>query len=423
MTSSELKIVHFIKHFVYAHNELCLAGIGRFVCEEVEYIVDPVAKLISPCMKKVNFSQGDFITSPAFIDFLSAHSEINDVSEKLESFPMALKASILPGKRLEIDGFGYFKFNVLGELDFEPLREVSIEKASFGLKPIHFAANLVKVKRLEVSTEEEEDEALVQMRESALKELKVMLDQAKITESSTVKKSNNLFPLIATALTLILLVNLGLFLYSGPIDNIKSQVAKMDIFGQTGEVIEKSVRETLNTAKPAKSEALLVPAITTINYLDLTNHIGLSLQRDSFYFDSTSYTEPILVQADSVTKNSEVILNNNEAVSPLESEVLPTATSISIEDTEMEVIKANAEHNLIPKGFYVIAGAFKGEDNAANLVQSLRSNGYKESVTVKPETYPFHLAAFARKSKMGQAQKLADKLKADGKTVWIYAAY
>ncbi len=419
MTSSDLKIVHFIKHYLYAHNELCLAGVGRFVCEEVDYIVDPVAKIISPCMKKINFSQGDFITTPAFIDFLAAHSQLNEISNRIESLGLSLRSAILPGKRLEIDGFGYFKFNVLGELDFEPLREVSIEKASFGLKPIHFAANLLKVKRLEFSAEEDEDEALVQMRESALKELKVMLDHAKISESTTVKKSNNLFPVIATALTLILLVNLGLFLYSGPVENIKSQVAKMDISGQTVEVIEKNARETLNTVKPV----IIEPSSSTINYSELTNHIGLSLKKDSFYFDSTSYLAIELVQTETLEASPAATLDVNEALPSLESGISPTATSISIEDTELEVLKANAEQNLIPKGFYVIAGAFKSEDNAANQVQNLRSKGYKQSITLKPETYPFHLAAFARKSKMGQAQKLADNLKADGKMVWIYAAF
>ena len=429
MTESELKIAYFIKHYLFSHNELCVAGIGRFVCEVSDFTVDPISKVVSPKRKSINFSQGDFETTPDFIAFLKDYSNISYLDDKLDLFGLSLRAAILPGKRFEIDGFGYFKFNVLGELDFEPIKNLSFEKSSFGLDTVHFAANLHKVKRMDVSLEEEEDAALSQMRESALKELKVMLDQAKISESVNERKSSKLFPVITTVLILILLVNLGLYLYSGPVDHLKTQVATMGVFGKTGEVIESTVSESLKVdsilpeEKPISKESIKLEDLT-----QLPMHVALTFHKDSFYFDSLDYSVFELVQTE-ITKaepqtikvqenfKNEVVIKQKEEVTR-KVEIQP----LLIEDEEIEIVNVDASVNNISTGFYVIAGAFKEEDNAKNLTVKLRKNSFKDAVSVKPEQYPFHLVAYVKKVSLDKAKSAAEQIKLSGKNVWIYAA-
>jgi hypothetical protein len=429
VTESELKIAYFIKHYLFAHNELCVAGIGRFVCNISEFSIEPISKVISPKHKTINFSQGNFETTPEFITFLKDNSNISYLDDKLAIFGLSLRAAILPGKRLEIDGFGYFKFNVLGELDFEPIKTLSFEKSTFGLGSIHFAANLHKVKRMDVSSEEDEDEALTIMRESALKELKVMLDQAKISES--VKENNNskLFPVITTVLTLILLVNLGLYLYSGPVDYLKSQVSTMGIFGKTGEVIESKFNESLKFDSILPKESVInKESDSHIDLSQLSMHVALTLHKDSFYFDSLDYIVFDLVQTESIKVEPQTILVkeniNNGVVIKQKEDVIQKIESqpLLIEDEEIEIVNVDAAFNNISIGFYVIAGAFKGEDNANNLTHKLRKTSYKDAISFKPEQYPLHLVAYGVKSSLEKAKATAERIKSSGRNVWIYAA-
>jgi cell division septation protein DedD len=438
VTESDLKIAHFIKHFLYTHEVLCIAGLGRFVCETSKFSLDPVSKSISPNYKVIHFTEVEVETSFEFLDYLRQHSNIAYLEEKLRQFGSALRAEILPGKRLEIEGFGYFKFNVLGELVFEPIRGVSFQKESFGLPSVQFSANLLKVKRLELPPEEEqEDTELSQMRESALKELKVMLDQAKISESQVEKKDNKVFPIIATVLTLILLVNLGFFLYTTPSEDHTASVSKMDVLGKTGEVIEQTVDnvKSLETVSPNASTSQ--EPLDAISMLDLPLHVSQVMARDSFYFDSTAYTEAVLVQPEilpaveptPVEQNLEVTVPTraNKILEYSKNEISPVEPIVEGEEfdaiTEVETVKVNALKNKIPKGFYVIVGAFRVEDNAANLVLDMRYKGNKNAITVKPANYPFYLASYGRKKSMDQAMKIAAKLKAEESVVWIYAAY
>jgi cell division septation protein DedD len=434
VTHSEEQIAQFIKHFLHKHKELCVAGLGRFISEEQECVVDPVAKFIYPASHKVNFAQGDFETTPEFISFLEKYSGINQVVEKLANFGTSVKAEILPGNKLEIDGLGYFKVNVLGELDFEPVKYSNFNSSSFGLKPVHFAANLLKVKRLEVVPEEDEaDPEIALMRESALKELKVMLDQAKIAESSTEVKGNKIFPIVATVLTLVLLVNLGFFLFNGKLSDANFGVSKTDMLGKTGEVLQESLAAKPAIAKPTINTGTIngSSALDVNNNYDLTfKHIGNVYAKDSFEFDSLSYSQVLVV--DSLTLSEPIAESVSEvkvqSVAYTEPAKELTSSDSEIESSELnnmapEMLNADAKENGIVAGFYVVAGAFKQNDNASKLVLRLRKAGHKEAITLKPEKYPYHIAAYERYPTLNGALNKAESLQAKGKKVWIYCAF
>jgi hypothetical protein len=436
VTHSEEQIAQFIKHFLHKNKELCVAGLGRFISEEQACVVDPVAKFIYPASFKVNFAQGDFETTPEFASYLEKYSGINQVVEKVANFGKSIKAEILPGKKLEIDGLGFFKLNVLGELDFEPVKHANFNSGSFGLKPVHFAANLLKVKRLEVVPEEDEaDPEIALMRESALKELKVMLDHAKIAESSTEAKGNKIFPIVATVLTLILLVNLGFFLFNGKLGQGGNLgVSKTDMLGKTGEVLQETLAaKPAIVAPPIKTDGINgTTALDVKNNYDLTfKHIGNVYAKDSFEFDSLFYSQVLVI--DSLTKVPEPI-----AESASEVKVLPavyrepaqeiTSSVIEIESSEMnnmapELLNADAKENGVVAGFYVVAGAFKQNDNASKLVLRLRKAGHQEAITLKPEKYPYHIAAYERYPTLNGALNKAESLQVKGKKVWIYCAF
>jgi cell division septation protein DedD len=436
VTHKEEQIALVIKHFLHKNKELCVAGLGRFMSEEQACVVDPVAKFIYPASHKVNFDPGDFETTPEFITYLENYSGITKAVEKLANFGKLIKAEILSGKKLEIEGLGFFKLNVLGELDFEPIKNSNFNSNSFGLKPVHFAANLLKVKRLEVVSEEDEaDNEIALMRESALKELKVMLDHAKIAESTTEVKANKIFSVVATVLTLILIVNLGFFLFNGNLSLVNLGVSRTDMLGKTGEVLQESIAaKPVLTTPTIKSERIQgTSSVNVENNYNLTfKHIGYVYAKDSFEFDSLSYSQLLIIDSLSVVIDSIAESHNNEiTVQPTvytkpstdPTSKITTAEKFELDNLAPEMLNADAKENGIVAGFYVVAGAFKQNDNASKLVLRLRKAGHKEAITLKPEKYPYHIAAFGRFPTLNGALNEAESLQAKGKKVWIYCAF
>jgi hypothetical protein len=53
----------------------------------------------------------------------------------------------------------------------------------------------------------------------------------------------------------------------------------------------------------------------------------------------------------------------------------------------------------------------------------LRKAGHQEAITLKPEKYPYHIAAYERYPTLNGALNKAESLQVKGKKVWIYCAF
>lgn len=422
MNISDLHIAKSISHYLHNHNELCIEGLGRFSGEEVSFLVDPVAKFIYPANRKLNFAVDNSSTTEDFLLFLEKVCLIHNPKEKLISFTQSLKQDLQANRKLELEGLGFFKLNVMGEVDFEPYRQESYEASTFGLKPVHFAANLLKVKRIEIQKEEEDPE-VTQMRESALKELKVLLDQVKVTEHAKAKKKSNLFPVVATVLTAVLLINLGFFLFNGPIEDLSKQVAKTNVMGKTGDVLEKAMAEVIDSAQGDTQNHIsnnISGKLEEVDYTVVSEKIGLCYKRDTFNFDSLSYTQVLTIEAVQDSVVAAPVSSDNATVNAVNDEVVESVEPVI---GDPEIYHADAAENGIEKGFYIVKGAFKNSKNAANEVVVLRKSGYKSAIWIKPEKYPYHLTAIERSETLNRALDKSEKLMAKGQKVWIFAAF
>jgi cell division septation protein DedD len=456
ITSS--KIWPLLIHYLHKHNELCLAGLGRFVAETSEFHVDPVSKKIYPASRKIYFQSGEFENSTEFLAFAASLNKSTHETfvDKLAQFAEALQGEVKELNRLEIEHFGTFKLNVMGELDFESTKGDLFDENSFGLKPVHFAANLLKTKRIIVEQEDDkEEDELTQLRESSLKELKILLDQARIAESSKEQKSSKIFPVVATVLTIILLVNLGFFLFNGPVDEIKNQISQMSFFGNTAEIIDTQITHS-SASKVAEKvneiPAPIAPIEAPVDTATIQNSVPATIveptqkvevekpianvpveeaqviptapagfmsayQKGIFDFDSTFYSEPVLVQTE--TQTTETSLNT-----PAEE----TAKPIVVDNTapnydEPNMVNVDAAQQGIDRGFYVIAGAFKNETNANKLKVKLQQSGDSQSVVFKPAYYPYYLVAYKNSPNLNQALSLMEQKQAKQPSVWVYCAF
>lgn len=458
LSISSCKIWPIIIHYLHKHNELCLAGLGRFAADTSEFHVDPVSKKIFPASRKIYFQYGEFENSAEFLAFATQLNKTNQevFVDKLAQFAEVLQGEVKELKRLEIEHFGTFKLNVMGELDFESAKGDLFDENSFGLKPVHFAANLLKTKRIIVEQEDDkEEEELTQLRESSLKELKILLDQARIAESSKEQKSSKIFPVVATVLTIILLVNLGFFLFNGPVDEIKNQISQMSFFGNTAEIIDtqithstaSKVAEKVNEI-PAPVAPIEVPEDTTTvqnsvttTTLEPTQKVEVEkptanvsieetqvlpsaptgfmsqYQKGVFDFDSTFYTEKVLVQTETPTPVTSINTPTEEVGKP----IVVDNTAPNYDEPNM--VNVDAAQQGIDRGFYVIAGAFKNETNANKLKIKLQQAGDSQAVVFKPAYYPYYLVAYKNSPNLNQALSLMEQKQAKQPSVWVYCAF
>lgn len=417
---AEKQLWSVIAHYLHKHNELCLAGMGRFACTVNECRVDPVAKLMFPAGKTVFFQSGDFATTPDFSLFLKTvlgKTDL-DVDDKLLQFASLFRAGLKEKGKFEVEGFGSFRTNVMGEPEFEQHSSVSFRDESYGLKPVHFAANLVKTKRITIDKEEEDPE-LTEMRESALKELKVMLDQARVAEASKEKKSSLLFPVVATVLILILLANIGFFLYKGPVDDLKTQVSKMNLLGKTEELIDS--QHAVSTEVPAATPAEEVKEPVVAKADSIAMHLGNVYQTSFYCFDSSAYQQPVVVSAPVETPApAEIPVVEPLSVQP---EAAPIEKATVAESDLPNMVNVDAAENAIDKGFYVIAGAFREVSNAKRMVDKLQSKGDSGALMFKPNSHPYYLVAYSRGNTLNQALTLLENKEKQHPSVWVYCAY
>jgi hypothetical protein len=430
----EKKFWTYIIHYLHKHNELCLADFGRFAAQVSEFSVDPVAKKITPQRKRIYFQTGEFGNSPEFLTFIASISNDTPVQivDNLASFVSKAKSQLKSDAKIIVEDFGTFKMNVMGELEFDSNQTLFFEDQSFGLRPIHFAANLLKTKRIVVEQAEEEEQELVQMRESALKELKVLLDNARVAESSEHTKKSKAFPIIATILTLVLLINLGFFLFKGPVDQIKQQISQMNILGKTGEILDSQASESL-VVKPAQPQVAIISKDETSlplpNSDSLIAHIGQSLSRSNFEFDSLNYS---LVQTEKIEDKiiaeaiPETLATEPVALVP---QYEPIANPVEVIDPTVDyynspnMVNVDAQENGIDKGFYVIAGAFKSEDNANKMKAKMVKKGDTSAIVFKPSSYPYYLVSYQKSKTLNQALNLLEKKDDANPAIWVYCAY
>ncbi|MFY8190766.1 MAG: SPOR domain-containing protein [Bacteroidia bacterium] len=464
-----------IRHYLHKHNELCLLDFGRFAAQSNDFSVDPIAKKITPAQKRIYFQAGTFAYSPEFLLFSETilPGTTEEIVHNLNQFILRFKAELQQKKRIEIEYLGIFKYNVLGEIDFESVQSDPFLDNTFGLKPIHFAANLLKIKRIVVERPEEEDAALVEMRKSALKELKVLLDNARVAESNQVQKSNKVFPIVATVLTLILLSNLALYLYKGPVDELKQQISQMNIFGNAANILDsqqleitvptqveipnqvepKSVTPAVTLKEEVKTEPAIVEAPEKNEVSETTETskpiavesnkeiakevtgaatIGKYLTKGSFEFDSTIYSilpdapAAALVQPETKTTETTALANSNKSLeaATIETPTENTEGKADASDYDLPyMLNVDAQINDIEKGFYVIAGAFKIEANANNYKDQLIKKGNASAIVIKPSKYPYYLVSYQKDKNLSKALSLLEQKEKNHPSIWVYCAY
>ena len=421
LTSTKTHSFDLLVHYLRQNHSCSLAGFGDFQVHAVSSQVDPIAQLFHPMNLELVFTEGANSTSSNFIDFCANVWQVNysDAKNRIESQIKEAHQFLSNEGSFSIENLGVFTKLTNSSIHFKLDAENWKTGISFGLPDLRFQAGANKVKTITVdrTANPGDIEEISQAREQALKELRQMLDQANIVESGKANKKIGAFPIIATVLTVILLINVILFLKKNPTSAIQTEIAKMDMASETGNLIKDSVnpieKSDLVEVKIEESPKVFNP--------------GFAIKRAEFEFDSNQYF-PII--------NLNVIPDINAVNQQLKEEVRPEETiETEPENLPLEkpapVIKSNStpvisnikENNSNTIGAYsLVAGAFKSKANANKLERELKEQGYKNAKVLKPKNHIYFLVFYESFSNRADAMKMQSKLESNGEEPWIFEA-
>ena len=421
MTSNKKHTFDLVAHYLKQNHSCKLQGFGDFQVNVVSSHADPIAQLFHPMNLDITFVQNSETTSLDFIEFCA---QIWDTT--IENADGIIKNQIIESNNylsnegtFFISGLGLFTKSKDGLIHFKLDNENWVSGVSFGLPDLRFVpgANRVKTITVDRSAKPGDMEEISYAREQALKELRQMLDQANIAESGKSSKKIGAFTIIATVLTLILLINVILFLKKNPTSTIQSEIARMDMASETGKLINDSVNPNdLPNSIEFKSD------VKSFNY-----NPGFAIKRGFIEFDSNDYFP--IISLDVIPGMNEV----NEQLKP-EQVIEETPEEEVIEEPVKEikpviknvvpapVIGKIKENNTKIAGFSLVAGAFKTKGNAQKLEKELKTSGYKNASVLKPKNHIYFLVFYESFSKREDAMKLQLQLESKGEEPWIFEA-
>ncbi len=422
MTSTKTHTFDLLVHYLRQNHSCSIAGFGDFQVHAVSSQVDPIAQLIHPMNLELVFTEGSNISSSNFIDFCAHVWQMNfaDAKSKIDQQVKEAHLYLSNEGSFSIENLGIFTKTAQSGIHFKLDAENWTSGISFGLPDLRFqaAANKVKTITVDRTAQPGDMEEISLAREQALKELRQMLDQANIAESGKTNKKIGAFPIIATVLTVILLINVILFLKKNPTSAIQSEIAKMDMASETGSLIKDSVEPV------GKSNLVEVQ----VESKDKIFNPGFAIRKAEFDFDSNQYFPIINLNVipdinsvnEQLKEESSIDETTPEVTEPL---VIEQASPIVKNNNSAPVISKITENNTNKIGAYsLVAGAFKSQVNARKLERELKAQGFKNAQVLKPKNHIYFLVFYESFSNRADAMKKQAQLEVNGEEPWIFEA-
>ncbi len=438
MRFKDLHTLELVAHFLRQSNACCIAGFGIFRLEKQSSHIDPLAQKFQPMELIPIFTQGNYETSTNFISYCGSVWGLSYVesSQKINLQLELANHELLNHGKLHIEELGLFAKGQNGKIQFDFAKEKWTAASSFGLTGIRFIQENQKPKKILVdrTAKPGEHEDIEETRENALRELKQMLEDAGVDNnlaSAPKLPKSKAFPILATVLTLILVINVVLFLQKHPQAARQSEIAKMnmaDLPTNLGadEDTEVSIQAQNNSQKQATSAEN-----------NLLFNPGFVLSKGDCDFDSTAYFNDLslfnLVSQDEVSQQPDQINTiaklektipqvapNKEAIfeeSPKEIEFKSSNKSAKLPNNNLNQVNHSSNNS---SGYYLIIGAFGNYDNAVNQQNTFKEKGFEQTQLLPSNKKGMTLVALQKTSSENEATDLKNTFESQGIECWIY---
>jgi hypothetical protein len=418
----EVNIWTLVKNLLHKYNCVIVPGLGGFIAHQESAVIDPVSMVINPPSKHITFNaqlllnDGLLVTQVADylkIDYVDA---IKIVEIEINNFNQLLKSK----NQFQIDGLGDFTLNTSGSLLFTPKKNANFLINSFGLESVKLNQSSTFKSTKIIQTEKVLNKSNIADKKINLLNLGIENQNSKtkpeLVKNKKPRRSRNglTFTAIGTFLVLILGLNAYIFLQEGNLTPIRNKFDELNLG-----IKIKSIFDINNSDEILNNKSLINKKSSTelLSIYNTENSEKTALFNTEIFPVNSNIIEFHLFDSIYCLENStkEIIQDTNTIIA-LDS------TNVVIENTALSTINTVQTNT-----YYIIAGAFKNENIAINLLEELTRDGFVNSeIILNPKAKSKHLKYFVTYTKFTDLDKTTYELSLinenENSDAWIFVS-
>lgn len=291
------------------------------------------------------------------------------------------------------------------------------------------------VKRLIVNKKLYQDDEALLMQQESLAELRRLLAEVKRDEAMHQhRNTSKLFPVLATVLTLVLLVNVVIYFWNNSLPGFE-KVNQMNMGSKLGVIADEArtlIREVNapRTTPPATTgdhqgteTNVVKPEPTATVPSAAASPVPSPVKREPANepVPAPETAVPVPVKKETPKPAAITITEKNSIKNPLEQaaqeEAKGNKKSLHKKQREETVADASGETS-----YYIVAGAFRIEKNAEKCLGELRAKGFKNAEIISPARYKFRIVSYKRFTRPEEADEILANIRhSENADAWIYA--
>lgn len=354
------KLVQYILDCLSRYDIASVPGLGEFYLEYKPAQIHPVDHTFMPPSKGVYFR--NYISEDnRYVSWVAEKEGISveEAREMVAEFTHALTEEIYQNRKAKIEPLGKFKLTQNQAIEFEPNEQINMLDESFGLKT--FASRAIP---------------RTDFKEKAETQKKQREEQLKKKRSRTILAIVIIIPLF--------FIILGVILTQFDIWNSNSMNEDM-----VKELVPAPAQQAQVTEEQSQ-DVSLIP--------DSLQNIAPATEEPSVKPEQTTNTS----RAESQTQPQSKQEQPKTAPQPKPDK--------NVVDENQQQPKA--------KGFFIIAGSFKSEENAQKLIKDLKAKGYQAQLVEKTKG-GLYIVSYGKWNSRQEAETQLPSIKKENGEAWI----
>lgn len=433
-----MKIAKYIGDLIYDYECVVIPGLGGFISTEKSAGVDPLTNKFSPPSKEVHFNIHLKANDGLLINYVARNEEISfkNAKQRVDKFVLICHQALKDGKRINFSKIGYIYLDSQQNVVFKQDKTINYNANAFGLSSfvspaIRRPSSEEKIKEVFTKKTTESQKPSIKSKTSKQKKDRRRPSEANL---STLMSSRRRPSKVKQQLIFVFIILFAFGSYY-VINNRHAMIYYLDrykvaipfLYNNPSDYLAANAG-MLSLEKINVSQAGWLSSILDFNKKtsEPMEEIKGSIIEATSELDDNVIDQPINDEqpaGELDIKVSEEII----ADEPIEIQVEDDTYSINPSDSEPELKIDNniAEQKvavlkpLNQNKYFIIAGSFKNENNALNLVSSLRNQGYN-ALIADTNSYGMYRVALMGFSGIAEAENRIVAVKRDyNSQAWI----
>ncbi|MBE0650169.1 MAG: SPOR domain-containing protein [Bacteroidales bacterium] len=425
-----MKIAKYVGDLLYNYECVVIPGLGGFLTSDKSATINSSSNLFKPPFKQIHFNAYLKTNDGLLVNYIAREEgvEYKEAKEQVDRFVLLCDSALREGKRINFHRIGYLYLNQNQKIAFEQDNSVNYNPDAFGLTSFISPA-IYKVTPEEILREKVGSQPVPERKSHNQSEKSpaspVAEPQKKVVKTHLVA-SKRISPYrtqmtLMSILILLMLVGWG-FMHKTEVTKYYNNYTSVIpwIYSSPNAYLADNINHE-PFAKMSKSKTgLWIVSLFDKNNDNTSSKKIIAKKSNSSPESNTTATESAIKTTVQPTNELKVAENKpateNKVVSdsnPVEKKEVPNSVPSSNNVKQTQNSSASGH-------IYIIAGAFKDEGNAANLIQKLRAKGYP-AVEAGITRSGLHRVAFGDYNNKVQAeQQLLAIREKENPSAWIF---